>query len=137
MTRHSSRWDHRSPEEWLEQSARFEKMAERFDHHPQLKASFTSLARDAVVRAKDGRLAEARVVGEADWRRAQCAGPGKCAANADVEYFRRRQAQERTAASRSSDVRVRQVHLEMAIKYGALVSGADPQRETRTRFASN
>ena len=136
MARHVPRWDHRSGEEWLQQAARFERMAERFQHHPQLEASFNALARDATVRAKDGQPTAARVVAGADLRRAQHAPAANHVALNDFEYLRRREAQEREAASRSSDLRARRVHLEMAIRYGLLRSTAEPNCRTRVRLVS-
>ena len=136
MAGHVPRWDYRTGEEWRDQAARFEKMAERFQHHPQLEASFSALARDAIVRAKDGQPAEARLVAGADLLPARGAYVADRAATADVDYFRRREAQEREAASQSSDVRVRCVHLEMAIKYGILAEGAEPNCRTELRLVS-
>jgi len=121
MAGHIPRWDDRSYEEWIDESARFEKMAERLDYHPQLKASFSALAREAVVRAKDGRLTAARIVAGAEWRQVQFSNAANSSTSANIEYFQRRESQERLAASQSSDLRVRRVHLEMAIRYGALV----------------
>lgn len=94
-------WDSRSAEQWLGQAARFEKMAGRFDHHPQLNASFTSLARDATKRA--GQLLE----------------------SSDLDYFRMRVRKERAAATTARDVRVRRVHLELAERYHALIRDAE------------
>lgn len=124
-----SRWDDRSAEQWLEQALRFEKMAERFQHHPGLNASFSALARDAVVRAKDGRPSEARVLAAADLRRA-------IPSNSDVDYFRRREAQERLAAAKSSDPRARRAHLEMAHRYHAILSDAEEARGAALRVVS-
>lgn len=118
-------WDHRSREEWLEEASRFERMAERFHHHPQLTASFSALACDAIVRAKDGRPAEARLVAGADWREGQCAAAAEPSASSDSEYFRHRATQELMAARQSCDLRVRRVHLELAMRYRALVTGAE------------
>ena len=129
-------WDHRSREEWLEEASRFEKMAERFHQHPQLNASFSALARDAIVRAKDGRPTEARVVAGTAWREAQCTAGADQSANSDSEYFRHRETQERLAASQSDDLRVRRVHLEMAMRYGALVKGAEADCGTELRLVS-
>lgn len=126
-------WDERSSEQWLQDAGRFAKMAERFYRHPQLKARFSALARDGIVRAKDGRSAEARVVCGTDWRGAQPASLGAHPANANLDYFRCREAQERAAASQSSDLRVRRVHLEMALRYGALISRPEANGARRQR----
>ena len=136
MPRYVPRWDHRSGEEWLEQAARFGKMAGRVQHNSHLEASFSALARDAIVRAKDGQPTAARLVAGADWRAAQVVYAAKGSAAADIEYFRRREAQERLGASQSSDVRVRRVHLEMAIRYGALVSSTEAQCRAKLRIVS-
>ena len=90
-----TRWDDRSPEQWLEDAARYQKMADRFHHHPELNASFAALARDAGKRADD------------------------LSSGADLKYFRTRAAGERSAAANASDMRARQVHLEMAERYQA------------------
>ena len=92
------RWDSRSAEEWLEEADRFEKMAGRFDRHPQLNASFAALARDARMRAD-----------------VHATTPS------DFDYFRMRAARERWAAGEACDKRVRRVHLEMAERYQALI----------------
>ena len=106
------RWDHRSAEQWLEDVARYEKMANRFPRHSHLNASFAALARDARKRANDLNL------------------------GADVNYFRTRAASERTAAANASDMRVRHVHLEMAERYQANISAAEAHRRTDLRPAS-
>ena len=95
-------WDNRSAEQWLEQAARFQKMAGRFDHHPQLNASFSALAEDAAKRA------------------------GQRGESSDRDYFRMRAGRERAAATVARDARVRRVHLEMAERYHALIrAGVD------------
>jgi hypothetical protein len=45
-------------------------------------------------------------------------------ANVDLKYSRRRATEERIAALKSSDFRVRRVHLEMADRYGELIRNA-------------
>jgi hypothetical protein len=100
-------WDNRSAEQWLEQAARFEKMAGRFDHHPQLNASFTALARDAAKRA------------------------GQRLESSDLDYFRMRAGKERGAAAAACDMRARRVHLEMAERYNALVRGTESEAALR------
>jgi hypothetical protein len=107
-----ARWDERSPQQWLEDAARYQKMAERFHHHPELKASFAALARDAGKRADDLSL------------------------GADLDYFRNRFASERSAAANASDIRVRQVHLEMAERYQANIRVAEAHRRADGRHAS-
>ena len=129
-------WDGWSAEQWLEEAGRFEKMAERFSHHPQLNASFRALARDATVRAKDGQLTEARVVQDADWRHAQQTPPTARPASRDVEYLRRRAAQEQTAALQSRDLRVRRVHFEMAELYCSLINRAEAGSGAELRLVS-
>ena len=39
----------------------------------------------------------------------------------DLEYYRRREAQERNHAERSEDMTARRVHQEMAERYSAIV----------------
>lgn len=48
----------------------------------------------------------------------------------DVSYFMRRASQQREAAMRSSDLRARQAHLEMADRYQDLATSI----EARERF---
>jgi len=57
-------------------------------------------------------------------------------ASADAEYFRRRTAQEQRAALRSRDVRVRRVHLEMALRYRALSREVEADRGAELRHIS-
>lgn len=109
-------WDNRTAEQWLDQAGRFEKMAERLDHHPQLNASFSALARDARKRAKDGRTISHRGIG------LQAAG---APAEADLDYFRSRAAHERAAAAQAQDIRARRAHLEMAERYCIFVRAAE------------
>ena len=118
-----SRWDDRSGQQWLDEAHRFEKMAELFSHRHQLNASFSALARDAMVRAKDGRPAAARVMRTGGWSRHVPAlavrpdGP-------DVDYFRRRVQEELASARAATDIRVARVHLELADRYRARISAA-------------
>ena len=51
MDAHQTRWDDWPAEQWLEEAVRFEKMARRFVHRPELNGSFGALARDARRRA--------------------------------------------------------------------------------------
>jgi len=55
-------------------------------------------------------------------------------ARGDAEYFRRRTVQEQRAALRSDDVRVRRVHLEMALRYRALSRDAEMRRGAKLRL---
>ena len=55
------------------------------------------------------------------------ARPGR----ADAEYFRHRTAQEQRAALQSHDVRVRRVHLEMALRYRVLSREAETDRRSQ------
>ena len=105
-------WDDRSSEQWLEDAARYQKMAERFHHHAELNASFAALARDAGKRADD------------------------LSSGADLNYFRTRAARERSAAANASDMRVRQVHLEMAERYQANIRVVEADQRTDGRPAS-
>lgn len=93
MSTHQTRWDIRSPEEWLEEAAHFEQMAKRFDKRPRLRASFALLAKDAADRAS------------------------RSAPIGDVDYLRMRAAREQSAALDATDARVRRVHIEMADRY--------------------
>lgn len=45
----------------------------------------------------------------------------------DIEYYLRRERQERDNAERSYDTSARRVHLEMAHRYAALVREIAPQ----------
>jgi hypothetical protein len=119
-----TRWDDWTVDQWLEEAARFDKMALRFRHRPQLNASFKALAQDALVRARDGRLTEIQVVPGTDWRHPQPRHGAARATNSDTEYFCRRAAQEQRAALHSRDLRVRRVHLEMAERYRAVSPNA-------------
>ena len=69
-----------------------------------------------------------------DWRQAQRAFASDQGANSDAEYFRRRETQERIAARRSTDLRVRRAHLEMAMRYDALVKGVEANCGTELRL---
>ena len=131
-----TRWDNWSAEQWLEEASRFDKMALRFDHHPQLNASFRALARDAIVRAKDGRLTEAQVVRGTHWLHPHRRHPATRPTSSDAEYFRRRTAQEERAAQQSRDIRVRRVHLEMAERYRALSREGEAHHAPALRFVS-
>ena len=93
MSAHQTRWDIRSPDEWLQEAAHFAAMAKRFDKRPRLRASFALLAKDAAHRAS------------------QSAPVG------DVDYLRMRAAKEQSAALDATDSRGRRVHLEMADRY--------------------
>ena len=100
-----TRWDDWTVDQWLEEAARFDKMALRFRHRPQLNASFRALAQDALVRAKDGRLSEVQVVPGTDWRHPQPRHGAARATNSDTEYFlppRRTGAKGRTSFLRPS-----------------------------------
>jgi len=46
----------------------------------------------------------------------------------DHGYYAARAAEERVIAMASRNIRVRAVHLEMALRYDALVRGASPRR---------
>jgi len=94
-------WDNRTADQWLEQAARFQKMASRFDLHSRLHASFAALARDAGKRAKQSSMA------------------------CDLDYLRMRAAHEQTAGGNAADIRVRRVHLEMAKRYQALIRATE------------
>ncbi len=123
MYGHRTRWDDWSAEQWLEDALRFEKMAHRFVHHPQLNASFGALAHDARLRSEHGplpanetsRVPPSRAAGGADSARHS---------SRDLEYFRWRAAKERTAALQSRDLRVRRAHLEMAERYAGRIRAA-------------
>ena len=91
--------------------ARYDKMAERFDHHPR-GASFAALARGSASRAKNSRT------------------------DLDLDYFRMRAAREQTAARNAQDVRVRRVHLDMAERYQALVRVAEARSSVRLSFTA-
>jgi hypothetical protein len=56
----------------------------------------------------------------------------------DVEFWRRRERQERAAAKQAADFGVRRAHQELAVQYSLLILDAAVQRElamesTRTR----
>lgn len=53
--------------------------------------------------------------------------------NESLEYFERREAEEREAASRAADDEARQIHLELADQYAAK---AAEQRSTTTAGAT-
>jgi len=57
-------------------------------------------------------------------------------ASADAEYFRMRTAQEQRAALQSRDLRVRRVHLEMALRYRALLGQAGMRCGAELRLVS-
>ena len=58
-------------------------------------------------------------------------------ASADADYFQRRTMQEHLAALGSRDVRVRRVHLELALRYGALTREAKMLRWAGLRRGSS
>lgn len=113
-----------STEQWLERADRFEKMAEQFNHRPELNASFRALSRDALVRAKDGQLTQGRMVRGTAWTRPADIYPPARMSKSDLSYFRHRANEEETAGFASHDQRVRSVHLQMAERYRALVRNA-------------
>jgi len=95
----------RTTDQLLNDAARFARLSKRFNHHPQLSARFSWLARDAVALARRS--------------------------TADVEYFRMRSAAEEAAAASAAHARARNAHLEMASHYQTLISmsegGASPE----------
>lgn len=107
-----TRWDQRSAEQWLDESVRFERMASRFGHLPQLNASFAALARDARMRATRSYV------------------------SSDLDYFRMRAAMEQTAAANAHDVRVQRVHLEMAERYQASIQAVEAGSRSSLRLVS-
>ena len=116
------RWDNRSAEQWIEEAGRFEKMAERFDQHPQLRASFAALARDARARVVGGRVSADQSLENYDWSRLRRVD-AKASGSSDLDYYRLRASSERAAAHEARDMRVRRVHLEMAERYQSLIRG--------------
>ena len=108
-------WDNRTAEQWLDQAGRFEKMAARLDHYPQLNASFSALAQDARKRAKGGRTISHRGIGL----------QARTTAEADLDYFRSRAAHERVAAAQAQDLWACRAHLEMAERYGIFIRAAE------------
>jgi hypothetical protein len=110
-------------------------MAERFSHHPHLNASFSALARDALVRAKDGRPAAARVMHARDWCMPALPRLSSTTA-ADVDYLRRRAREELTSAGQATDIRVARVHLELAERYRARIRAAEAPGSERLARAS-
>jgi hypothetical protein len=130
-----TRWDDRSSEQWLDEARRFEEMAERFSHHDHLNASFSALARDALVRAKDGRPAAARVMHSRDWS-VHVLPRLASSTEVDVAYLRRRAQEELASAREAVDVRVSRVHLELAERYGARIHAAERLRKEGLARAS-
>lgn len=47
----------------------------------------------------------------------------------DVEFWRRRERQERAAAKQAADLGVRRAHQELAVQYSLLILDAAVQRE--------
>jgi hypothetical protein len=135
MDAHQTRWDDWSAEQWLEEALRFEKMAHRFVHHPQLNASFGALARDARRRAGPGLLHANGTSRVPHLPPANGTDPNRHMST-DFDYFRRRAAEERTAAVESRDLRVRRVHLEMAKRYAGFVRTAALPDESALRRVS-
>jgi hypothetical protein len=127
MQPYHTRWDNRTAEQWLDQAGRFEKMAARLDHYPQLNASFSALAQDSRKRVKDGRTISQRGIG------LQVAAPPT---EADLDYLRSRAAHERVAAAQAQDIRARRVHLEMAERYGIFVRAAEAGWRAGLRLVS-
>ena len=131
MHAHHTGWDDRSAEQWLDQAGRFEKMAERLNHHPQLTASFSALARDARKRATDGSTASRDSGVSHILQRASMP-----AGEADLDYLRARAATENAAGNQAHDFRVRRVHLEMARLYEILVRAAEAGSGVGLRLVS-
>jgi hypothetical protein len=129
MHAHNTGWDNRSAEQWLDQAARFEKMARRLDHHPQLNASFSALAQDARKRAKYGPITSQDYGLSSIGLQA-----GTPAIESDLDYFRSRAANEKAAANQAHDIRVRRVHLEMAERYRILIRATEAGSGARLRL---
>lgn len=119
-------WDGRTAEQWLEQAGRFDKMAERFGHNSALNASFASLAHAARTRARNSPVPVPSAE-DYDWSRIRRTRM-KAFTEPDLDYFRMRAAGERAAAKGAHDMRVRQVHLEMAERYQALIRAGEGSR---------
>lgn len=134
MDAHQTPWDDWPAEQWLEEALRFEKMAHRFVHHSHLNASFGALARDARRRAGP------RLPPAIEESRAPCSRAANSAAPnghmKDLDYFRRRAAEEQTAAVGSRDLRVRRVHREMAERYAGRIRAAASPDEIALRLVS-
>lgn len=135
MDTSQNRWDDRSGEQWLDDARRFEKMIERFSDHDHLRASFSALARDALVRAKDGHHTAARVVHARDWCLQALLGLSK-PSSADADYLRRRVREELTSAGEATDIRVARVHLELAERYLARIPLTEGSRGERLACVS-
>lgn len=103
-------WRSRTSDEWLKDAARFARMAKRFNHHPQLNARFSELARDAAARAR-------RSTG-------------------DLDYFRMRAATEKAAAATAADERARRAHLEMAACYQTLIWTSEDGHQPRLTLSN-
>ena len=67
-------------------------------------------------------------VEEYDWSRIRRTEM-KSLTKSDLDYFRLRAAGERAAAEGAQDIRVRQVHLEMAERYQALIGVCETPSE--------
>lgn len=52
MDRYRSRFDGRTPADWITQAEQFERMADQFRGNPDLSDSFRKLAKDARDRAE-------------------------------------------------------------------------------------
>lgn len=126
-------WDRRTADQWLDEAHRFDKMAELFDHHPALNANFASLARNARTRALDSDPVPS--AGDYDWSRIRRTEVKSLTAS-DLGYFRRRAASEQIAATSARDMRVRQVHLEMAERYRAQIRAAEAFRQSGRHLVS-
>lgn len=127
-------WDGRTAEQWLDEAGHFDKMAARFGHHPALNASFESLARNARRRATNGPVPVASAE-DYDWSRIRRTAM-KSFSESDLDYFRMRAAREQAAAEGAQNVRVRQVHLEMAQGYQARIRAAEVSRQSGLQLVS-
>jgi hypothetical protein len=134
MNRLHTGWDGRTAEQWLDEAGRFDKMAERFGHHPALNATFASLARNARTRADDTAVSVASSE-EYDWSRIRRTQMKSLSAS-DLDYFRTRAAREQAASTGAHDMRVRQVHLEMAERYRALIRAGEASRRSGLHLVS-
>ncbi len=127
-------WDGRTAEQWLDEAGRFDKMAERFNHHPALNGSFASLAHNPRLSARSSPVPVPSTE-DYDWSRIRRTEM-KAFTEPDLDYFRMRAAGEQAAAKCAHDTRVRQVHLEMAERYQALIRAGEASRQSGLHLVS-
>ena len=127
-------WGGRTAEQWLNAVGCFNRMAERFRHQATFRARFASLPGNARTRAADRPVAHSCIE---DYDRSGIRPTlMKALSESDLDYFRKRAAVEQAGAEGAHDIRVRQVHLEMAERYRALMRAGEASQQAQLHLVS-